>query len=440
MNCKKTLYSLILVGTGLFFGSCSSSENQAHKALANQVLNNPLMHQVDSMAHQVVRTGFNAGDGYGEVWIRDYNTFIELAMDVMPDSLIQDNLLTFFRFQGETGDIVDGFIDSKRAIDTPDGYKYRRTPLEPRYGAHKNTVETDHEVSLIQAVWRYVKKSGNRDFLQVKIADKTVEERMEWAMEWLMNERYNDQYGLIWGATTSDWGDVQPEHKWGVFIDENTHYCIDIYDNAFFITAINCYLDLVNDKEKEARWGKVRDQIAQNVRKYLWDEKNQKFIPHLYLKDSPFPADFDENQIFYHGGTATAIEAGLLSKEEIKISNDKMLANVKASGAPTIGLTVYPPYPKGFFMGQGMGPYQYQNGGDWTWFGGRMILQLLRNGFVQEAYDELQPMLERVVKNKGFYEWYMVDGTPSGSGTFRGSAGVLYNCIREFRNWAEANK
>ena len=439
MNYKQTLFSVFLVGSGFLFGSCSST-NQADKALAAKVLNNPLMQQVDSMARRVIRTGFNAGDGYGEVWIRDYNTFIELAMEEMPDERIQDNLLTFFRFQGEGGDIVDGFIDNKKAIDSEIGYKYRRTPLEPRYAAHKNNVETDQESSLIQAVWRYVMKSGNRDILKVDIAGKTVAQRLEWALEYLMNERYNDKYGLIWGATTADWGDVQPEHSWGTFINEDTHFSIDIYDNAFFITAINCYLDLVKEAESTARWTKVRDQIAQNVRKYLWDEKNQKFIPHIYLKDSPFPADFDENQVYYHGGTATAIEAGLLSKEEIKISNDKMLANVKASGAPTIGLTMYPPYPQGFFKGKGMYPYGYQNGGDWTWFGGRMILQLLRNGFEHEAYNELQPMLERVIKNKGFYEWYSVDGKPSGSGTFRGSAGVLHKCIQEFITWAEANK
>ena len=83
-----------------------------------------------------------------------------------------------------------------------------------------------------------------------------------------------------------------------------------------------------------------------------------------------------------------------------------------------------------------MYPYGYQNGGDWTWFGARMIQQLIRNGFVEEAYKEALPMFERVVKNNGFYEWYAVDGKPSGSGTFRGEAGVLFKVIEEFRTWA----
>lgn len=421
--------------------ACSSRTGKVQEpTLAERILQDTLMNKVEAMALEVVKGGFNAGSGYGEVWIRDYNTFIELAMEVMPDSLIQDNLLTFFHFQGKTGDIVDGFIDKQKAQSSEIGYAYRYSSSEPRYAAHKNTVETDQESSLIQAVWRYVTKSGNRDFLCIEVAGKTVLERLEWAMEYLMNERFDAKYGLLWGATTADWGDVQPEHSWGVVIDENSHLCIDIYDNAFFIIAINHFLELTDDEASRSRWTKVRDSIKQNVRKYLWDDKNQKFIPHVYLADSPFPKDFDENVVYYHGGTAMAIEAGLLSEEEIATVNAAMVANVKASGAPTIGLTVYPPYPEGFFKNKGMYPYGYQNGGDWTWFGGRMIQQLIRNGFVQEAYDEARPMFERVVKNQGFYEWYAKDGTPSGSGTFRGEAGVLYKAIEDFRTWAKQQK
>lgn len=434
---KNRITFALIAMIGLMFAACNEKKAQSpEKELAEQILQDTLMNKVEAMALEVVKGGFNAGDGYGEVWIRDYNTFIELAMNVMPDKQIQDNLLTFFRFQGETGDIVDGFIGIDRAVSSDIGYKYRYSELEPRYGAHKNTVETDQESSLIQAVWRYVTKSGNKEFLTIEVDGKTVSDRLEWAMEYLLNERFDEKYGLLWGATTSDWGDVQPEHPWGVELDEGSHLCLDIYDNAFFIIAINHFLELTDNEASKKRWTKVRDEIHANVRKHLWDNEKQKFIPHVYLADSPFPEDFDENALHYHGGTAMAIEAGLLSKEEIAIVNAAMVANVKASGAPTIGLTVYPPYPEGFFQNKGMYPYGYQNGGDWTWFGGRMIQQLVRNGYVQEAYDEARPMFERVVKNKGFYEWYAKDGTPSGSGTFRGEAGVLHKAIEDFRNWA----
>lgn len=114
-----------------------------------------------------------------------------------------------------------------------------------------------------------------------------------------------------------------------------------------------------------------------------------------------------------------------------------MIANVKASGASSIGLTMYPPYPEGYFENKGMYPYGYQNGGDWTWFGARMIQQLVKYGFYQEAYEQLLPMTDRVVQNKGFYEWYTVKNEPTGSGTFRGSAGVLYKAIEMLENAVE---
>jgi hypothetical protein len=114
-----------------------------------------------------------------------------------------------------------------------------------------------------------------------------------------------------------------------------------------------------------------------------------------------------------------------------------MRVNVKDARAQSIGLTVYPAYPDGAFMNPGMGPYQYQNGGDWTWFGARMITALVQHGYPREAYEELQPMIRRVIQNDGFYEWYTVEGEPKGAGIFRGSAGVLMEAIDALRVWAQ---
>ncbi|WP_201741450.1 glucosidase family protein [Sinomicrobium soli] len=105
---------------------------------------------------------------------------------------------------------------------------------------------------------------------------------------------------------------------------------------------------------------------------------------------------------------------------------------MKKAGASTIGLTLYPPYPEGTFLNEGMHPYGYQNGGDWTWFGGRMIIALFENGFRKAAFEHLRPMLDRVIANDGFYEWYTPDNSPRGSASFKGSAGVLYDAIELF--------
>lgn len=69
---------------------------------------------VKDMATNTIKSGFNAGDGYGEVWIRDYNTFINLATQVHPHEQIKDQLLIFLKLQGPDGNIADGFV-KKRA-------------------------------------------------------------------------------------------------------------------------------------------------------------------------------------------------------------------------------------------------------------------------------------------------------------------------------------
>lgn len=432
---KLRIFSILTLAVSIFSMSCS--RGSVETSLADSILADTLMAKVDSMAREVVSNGFNAGDGYGEVWIRDYNTFINLSMDVLPDSAIRHNLNVFWHFQGKTGDIVDGFIPMEKAVVSSIGYKYRYSDTEPRYAALKNTVETDQETSLIQAIHNYVTKSGNRDYLNTEIAGKTVLQRMEWALQYLMTEKFNSEYGLIIGATTADWGDIQPEHAWGVEIDKNTHFAIDIYDNAMLVIAINDFIDLISDKDAIAHWTKVRDDIKANIRRHLWDDTNRKFIPHIYLNGSPFPEEFDENTIYYHGGTAVAILADLLSPEEVAEANQRMLQNMAKAHAQTIGLTMYPTYPAGYFMGVGMYPYGYQNGGDWTWFGARMIHALVKYGMIEEAYAELTPMLKRVVDNGGFYEWYTPAGEPMGSGTFRGEAGVLYHANHLLREWAK---
>lgn len=427
---KKNLSILIL----LFLAtSCTGpGEKAVDDDLAQKIAKNEYFPLVKAKALEVMKTGFNAGEGYREVWIRDYNTFIELASKVFPKEELKENLLVFCRMQGDDGNIIDGFTPIEKVGTV--AYDFIYSKLEPRYAGHKNTVETDQESSLIQAVYKYTQLTGDTSILAVKVGDKTVAERLVWAMDFLMQNRFNQQYGLIIGATTADWGDVQPEHGWGVDLDKNTHAAIDIYDNAMFVIALNNLTEMIPSAKQ--KWKPIEENIAQNCRKHLWDNVKQKFIPHIYLENgSPFPADFNENEIFYFGGTAIAIEAGLLNKQEIKTSLDEMIKRVKQAGASSIGLTLYPPYPKGYFANKIMNPeYSYQNGGDWTWFGGRMIQQLIRHGFVQEAYEQIQPMVKRVKDNNGFYEWYSVDNKPRGSGTFRGEAGVLYSAIVLFEN------
>ena len=401
--------------------------------LAEKILNDKSLTTVHEKAKRLLTGQLNAGSGYGEVWIRDFNTFIEVALEVNDSSHIRDALLTFFKFQGPQGDIVDGYIP-KQAANA--GYDYRSSPLAPDLEAHKNTVEVDQESSLVQAVAKYVLVTKDRSILDEQIGGEKVMQRLSDALNYLMKQRFDKDHGLIWGATRADWGDVQPETPWGVVFDSHSHRAFCVYDNAMFILAIQEYLKLAELSTPDIDdWKSTLAGLKSSVRQYLWDANRQKFIPHVYLDGSPFPADFDENQIYYFGGTAVAIEAGLLSPQEVRSSLKTMDQDVRAAHASSIGLTLYPPYPAGFFK-NGLAPYYYQNGGDWCWFGGRMVQQLIRYGMVDDAYRELMPMVDRVQRTGDFHEWWTPDNQPRGSGAFRGSAGVLGKAIEMLQDWA----
>lgn len=435
MKNNKLWYYLPFV---LLFFSCSDKKRTEEEQLAQKILTDSSFKVVDSMARNVIQEGFNAGSGYSQIWARDMNTFIETAIEETSKEEVRGAILLFFALQQKNDEMVDGYVLKKDFTWHDDTPYY--SDAAPQHVGFKNTVETDQETSLIQLVGKYVRKTGDVGILKEEVAGVTVLARMQRMVDYLLREKYNKQYGLLYGAMTADWGDVQPNDDFGCDWNDLSDEAIDVYDNAMLIIALNYLQEMAPHDGQVAAWKAMREDLSKNVRKYLWDNTNKKFIPHLYPAKSPIPKGFDENTIHYHGGTAVAIEAGLLSKEEIAIVNRQMIAHVKKSGMPSIGLTLYPTYPAGFFRGGMSKPYVYQNGGDWTWFGGRMIQQLITNGYIEEAYEEVQPMISSVIKNDGFFEWYGKGGVPSGSGKFKGSAGVLSKAIELFYDWGKRNE
>lgn len=415
-------------------GPASSGDAQ----LAAQICADKTLARVHRMAQEILKGGLNAGSGYDQVWIRDANTFIEVALEVNPPQRFRDAFLNFCRFQGEDGNIIDGYrkLDPKRLESA------RLSPLAPDLMAFKNSVETDQESSFVQAIFKYVTVTNDRSILDERVAGITVRDRLGRALNYVLTGRFDRRYGLVWGGTRADWGDVQPEDSPGVRLDARSHRALTVYDSAMLLIALNDYIRLIGEDESSARhWIRVRDKLKRNARKHLWDRRKQKFIPHIYLDGSPFPKGFDENAIYYHGGTAVAIEAGLLTSMEVAGAAKRMESNVQAANASSIGLTLYPAYPDGFFKNRQLTkPFTYQNGGDWCWFGGRMIQQLVAYGYAAEAYRNILPMADRVVRVGDFHEWWSRDNQPKGSGNFRGSAGVLGKAIEMLLAWASQHQ
>lgn len=433
MKFYKSLSAILL-----FIVVCGCNSLNTKRQLAINIEDNRNFQTVDSMGKALLSKGFNAGSGYSQVWIRDLNTFIETACSVVDHQSLKEAILVFFSLQQSNGEIVDGYV-LKDKFNWEDPNQYFSNAA-PNHVGFKNTVETDQETSLIQTVAKYIRITKDKSILAEVIDGKTVYSRILLAIDYLMKEKFNPQYRLITGALTVDWGDVQANNENPVDINKESDITIDIYDNAMLIIALNDLVEISSDSLPTKYHKNLASKISINSRKYLWDNNKQKFIPHIYIGKSSIPRGFDESKIHYHGGTAVAIEAGLLSKEEIKTVYLQMVENVKLSGMRSIGITNFPLYPDGFFRGGMAKPYIYQNGGDWTWFGARMVQQLIANGYVKEAYDAIDPMITRVIKDHGFYEWYGQGETPSGSNDFKGAAGVLCKSIEMFRNWSKENK
>jgi len=291
MNMKRLFLGLLLLP------NLAMAQSSANKELAKKIINDARLDTIQSRALHLL-SGFAAGTSYGEVWIRDFNTFIIGSLQVHSPEKVKDILLSFFKFQRKDGNIVDGFIADAKADKSymPDRFIY--SDLMPGYAAHKNTVETDQESSLVQAVAKYIAVTKDQSILLEKVDGITVADRIQMALDFILRERWSEKYGLVTGATTIDWGDVQPDTTAiGVEINTSTKWSIDVYDNAMFYIAINNYINLV--PAETVKWKKIAQALKKQIRSQLWQSTQQKYIPHIYLQGSPFSAAFKEEALLY---------------------------------------------------------------------------------------------------------------------------------------------
>ena len=242
------------VGIAALAALCAACTANPDKNLADIIKNDHSLAVVDSMGRALLARGLNAGSGYSQVWARDMNTFVETACEVVPPEDIKGAIRVFFALQQPNGEMIDGYV-LKGEFDWEDPNRYY-SDAAPEHVAFKNTVETDQETSLIQIVWKYIQKTGDKSILQEQVAGRTVYERMKEMVDYLMREKYNTQYGLLTGALTADWGDVQPDEDNLCDITENSIVTIDAYDNAMFAIALgDCLYSALGDKAGIGRYG-----------------------------------------------------------------------------------------------------------------------------------------------------------------------------------------
>jgi len=359
--------------------------------------------------------GFKAGTTYPQIWLRDANTILPASRWFYDRNHLDSWLREQLAYQREDGSLFDWF-DAEGRTD-------------------KNTVETDQETSALQAAGQVVALLG-QDWLQQNIGGRTALDRLERALLYVLADRFDEKLGLVTGAHTIDWGDVEDvdADQQAIYLDGRSHLTADIYDQAMFYQAareLAVLMEAAGLKEKAMFWTVQADSLRKKTNARLWQPERGFFRVHIHL-DPGYVHPFPEDEMFAMGGNVVAIQSGLADEIQRNLILKKALELQKAYGQSTISGVLLPPYPTGVFKHPAVArPYQYQNGGQWDWFGGKLVYALFDNGFSRAAKDRLREIILKNMRQGGLSEWDDPAGNPRGSDFFSGSAGSLAQALFE---------
>lgn len=365
--------------------------------------------------------GFAAGVDYPQIWLRDANTILPASRYFYDASFLSSWLEEHLAFQKESGSLED-WIDSRGMSD-------------------KNTTETDQESSAVQAAYKIYEVLGP-EWMEKRIAGKRIIDRLEQALSYVLENRWSDRYGLLTGAHTADWGDVDmvDADQQAIYTDERTHWTADIYDQSMFYQACLNLAGMIEageaargnpEGQKRADfWKEKATSIKISTNKWLWQEDRGFYRIHIHLDDLEHA--FDESDMFAMGGNVQAVLAGLADRGKSRRIIEEALRRQETYKISTISGTLLPPYPHGLFKHPLVdAPYEYQNGAQWDWFGGRLIFAMFENGFSKKAIEKLAQIVKKNLKNRGFFEWDSKEGIGKGSDFYAGSAGSLGKALVE---------
>jgi hypothetical protein len=358
--------------------------------------------------------GFSAGTDYPQIWLRDANTIVPISRYFYDKSYLCSWLEEHLAFQKENCSLED-WIDSRGMSD-------------------KNTTETDQEASAVQAAYQIYELLGP-GWLEKKVKGEKIIDRLEGALQFVLQSRLSEEHGLLIGAHTADWGDVDmvDEDQKAIYADEKTHWTADIYDQSMFYQAcqnLAQMFDSLGESEKSSSWLKKAESIKKSTDKWLWQEDKGFYKVHIHM--DALRHDFDEDDIFAMGGNAIAILSGLADERKGRQIIENALDRQRSFNVSTISGTLLSPYPKNFFKHPLVDdPFEYQNGGQWDWFGGKLVSAMFEHGFSRLGKEKLIEIFRKNLENRGFFEWDNKEGIGQGSDFYCGSAGSLGGAVWE---------
>lgn len=299
--------------------------------------------------------------------------------------------------------------------------------------AAKMLVVSDEEPSVVSMAYSAVKAGAGPGWLRAPQAGKPRIQRLNEAMDWLFERRFDQPLRLIKRGNTTDWGDVAVGvgHSSGSYTKEPAEWTASIYDQAWTYRALLQLAEMNRmigeDAIAEHQLQRAR-LLRQSVAERLWQPDRGYFRTRIPVP--PLAREIDEDRIVSIAN-GVAVYSGITDPTERKpIFTALERARIEA-GAPKPGLSLWPPYPVGFFDYPQMSPGRYQNGAVWDWWGGMQISAEFWTGYSALGRQHLELVAADWAREPGeVYEWQEAGtGTNLGSPAYAGAAATMGEAI-----------
>jgi hypothetical protein len=362
---------------------------------------------------------------YGMIYVRDLSTMMPALTSFYGDQHLRTPIEELLRRQyGPKSMSADADVPGDGAVSAivaADGH------------IDKATTVSDEEVHLINAAYHYYSMVGGTDWLRKEVGRETVLSHLNRAMEWLYANRYCPTMGLIKRGHTTDWGDVKFEPSaFPTDLDTDAdHWTCSIYDQALTYRALLQLAEMNGGIGADLVAEDLRDR-AERIRlstdRELWNEEHEVYRIHVHI--TPFSHPFPEDEMVSISNALVAY-VGLSDPSR----SSKVLASLErarlSAGASKPGLSIYPPYPPGFFSHPQMSAGRYQNGGLWDWWGAVQITAEFENGKSSTALAHLRMVAREWAMHPGqIFEWQVpADDQGWGSHNYGSAAATMAEAI-----------
>jgi len=404
--------------------------NDAVNAMRSAVANTLELVEVREPGLTGELRGFRAGALYAHIYARDSATIAPAAQYLYDLPYLTRPVEEFLALQydGSPGDPQDQYWKSPAQAGAVSG-----TIGGGEIAAAKMLVVSDEEPSLITMAYVAYRAGAGPQWLRGSQAGKPRIERLNMAMDWLFERRYDPQTRLVKRGNTTDWGDVAVGvgTSSGSYTKEPVDWTASIYDQAWTYRALTQLAEMNsavgNADAAERQLARARS-LHQSVIERLWQPDRGYFRTRILLP--PLAPEVDEDRIVSIAN-AVAVYTGLTEPAARKAIFTSLESARVAANASKPGLSLWPPYPSGFFDYPQMTPGRYQNGAIWDWWGGMQLSGQFWTGYSALGRQGLDQVATDWARDPGdVFEWQEPGtGKNGGSSAYAGAASTMAEAI-----------